>query len=244
MQLITLNIWGGHVKADLLEFIKKYQHVDFICLQEVYHRAPHKTSDDDRVICLDILDQIAEYLPQHQFYFRPVVQNVYGIAIFVKNDIDLVTEGEVIIYDNPDYSGTGPMHRRNLQFIECQDQGKKYLIMNTHFLWNGCGKNDSDDRIQQSISVKKFLDSYSVPKLLCGDFNLRPDTESLRIIEKDMRNLIKDYGIESTRTSFYPKTERFADYVLVSDSVIVHDFKVLPEEVSDHAALWIEFSIG
>lgn len=241
MQLITLNIWGGHVREKLLDFIKRYQHVDFICLQEVYHRAPFKTSDEDRLVYLDILDQITECLPGHDFFFRPVVNNVYGIATFIKKEIELLNEGEVIIHENPSYFGTWPRHQRNLQWVECRIQGKKYMIINTHFLWNGSGKGDSDDRIQQSQRTKDFLDSLSVPKILCGDFNLRPDTESIRILEQGMKNLVKEYNIQSTRTSLYPKAERFADYILVSDEINVKEFKVFPDEVSDHSALWMEF---
>lgn len=244
MQLITLNIWSGQITEGLLDFIKKYQYVDFFCLQEVYHRAPYKTSTDDNPVCLNILDQIAAQLPNHRFFFRPVVDNVYGLAVFVKKDIELLNEGEVVIYENPDYEGKGPRHHRNLQWVECRSQGKKYVVINTHFLWNGAGKGDSEDRMQQSTRVKDFLDSLSVPKLLCGDFNLRPDTESIKILEKDMRNLVKDYNITSTRTSLYPKAERFADYVLASLDIPAHDFKVLPDEVSDHAALWVDFSVG
>ena len=243
MKLITLNIWGGHVKEPLLKFISAYQDVDFLCLQEVNHRALYKTSTDDNPVCLDILDQIAEQLPQHRFFFRPVVNNVYGLAMFVKKDIELLNEGEVIIHENPDYPGKGPTHQRNLQWVECRTQGKKFVIINTHFLWNGVGKLDSPDRIQQSQRVKAFLDTLSVPKIFCGDFNLRPDTESIKLLENNMKNLVKEYHIQSTRTSLYPKAERFADYVLVSDEVVVHTFKVLPEEVSDHAALQLEFLI-
>ena len=241
MQLITLNIWGGQVKESLLEFISAHQEVDFLCLQEVNHRAPCKTTTDDNPVCLDILDQIAERLPHHRFFFRPVVNNVYGLAMLVKKNIELFNEGEVTIHENPDYPGRAPTHQRNLQWMQCRLQEKEFMIVNTHFLWNGVGKNDSPERIQQSHKVKSFLDSVNMPKIICGDFNLRPDTKSIEILEENMRNLVKEYKIQSTRTSLYPKPERFADYILVSNEVIVHDFKVLPEEVSDHAALKLEF---
>jgi endonuclease/exonuclease/phosphatase family metal-dependent hydrolase len=64
------------------------------------------------------------------------------------------------------------------------------------------------------------------------------------MIEKElgMRNLITEYGVTSTRTSLYTKTEeRFADYIFVSKDIEVKDFKVLPDVVSDHAALLLEF---
>lgn len=88
--------------------------------------------------------------------------------------------------------------------------------------------------------IRGFVDKTDNPKILCGDFNLNPDTESLSIIEKGMKNLIKDYSITSTRTSLYEKPGKFADYCFISPDIEVKDFKVLPEEVSDHAALYLE----
>ena len=92
--------------------------------------------------------------------------------------------------------------------------------------------------------MKDFLNTLDAPVILCGDFNLRPDTESIKILEENMHNLVKDYNIQSTRTSLYPKAERFADYILTSNEIIVQDFKVLPDEVSDHSPLWVEFSVA
>jgi hypothetical protein len=64
---------------------------------------------------------------------------------------------------------------------------------------------------------------------------------SLRMLESaGLRNLVAEFGVSSTRTSLYARPEKFADYVLVSDGIIVHDFRVLPDEVSDHAQLLLE----
>jgi len=46
--------------------------------------------------------------------------------------------------------------------------------------------------------------------------------------------------VSSTRTSFYTKPEKHADYAFVTKGISVTDFKVLPDEVSDHAPLLIE----
>ncbi|MBS3903520.1 MAG: hypothetical protein KGZ30_04085 [Anaplasmataceae bacterium] len=54
-------------------------------------------------------------------------------------------------------------------------------------------------------------------------------------------NLIKRFGVTSTRTSHYKREEKFADYMLVSKGIEVKEFKILPEEVSDHAAMYLEF---
>ena len=172
MKLITLNIWGGQCKELLVEFIAAHSDIDFFCLQEVYHRAPHKTSMDDNPVCLNILDELSAVLPGHQFFFRPTVNNACGLAMLIKKDIDILHEGEVTIHENPDYPGVGPTHSRNLQWVQCKDQGNEYCILNIHCLWNGVGKGDSAERIEQSHRAKDFLNSVQVPKILSGDFNL------------------------------------------------------------------------
>ena len=48
MKLITLNIWGGHLREQLLAFIDAYHDIDIFCLQEAYHNAPYKTSTDEQ----------------------------------------------------------------------------------------------------------------------------------------------------------------------------------------------------
>ena len=78
---------------------------------------------------------------------------------------------------------------------------------------------------------------------MAGDFNLMPDTESISILENmSVRNLIKDYGITNTRTSYYTKSaDKFADYTFVTEGIEVSDFKVLLDEISDHAATYLDF---
>ena len=244
MKLISLNIWGGHIQEPLLEFIATHRDVDILCFQEVYHDAKERISTEERLYCLTIFSEIQKRLPEHVGLFRPVVNGVYGIAMFVKKSIDILNEGEVIIHDNPPYSGRVPTHSRNLQWVECLANDRTYTIINIHGLWNGQGKSDSPERIAQSQIIKRFCDSVTTPKILCGDFNLRPETESIKILEEGMTNLVKDYNIQSTRTSLYPRIqqESFADYILTSADITVHHFEVMKHEVSDHAPLLLEFS--
>lgn len=240
MKIMTLNIWGGHVKNPLLDFIKSYQDVDVFCLQEVYHNATHKISDEEKENTLNIFSQLHALLPHHHAFFRPVVANIYGIGMFVKKQHKVLNEGEVFIHENPHYPGLGPTHSRNLQWVEILSDNKRVTVFNVHGLWNGKGKTDSDARKLQSQKIRTFVDSIHGPKILCGDFNLRPDTESIRILEHNMTNLVTQYGIKSTRTTFYPKEEKFADYIFTCPEVVVQTFQVLPEEVSDHAPLLLE----
>src|SRR5438270_3748045 len=81
--------------------------------------------------------------------------------------------------------------------------------------------------------LEHLLKMVSGAKILCGDLNLLPTTQSLALLEQGMRNLVKAYGITSKRSRFYEGPERFADYVLVSKEVQIKEFHILDEEVSD-----------
>jgi endonuclease/exonuclease/phosphatase family metal-dependent hydrolase len=161
--------------------------------------------------------------------------------MLVKNSISILNEGEVRIHDNQNYPGIGPTHQRNLQWIRFQNNSQVYTVANVHGLWNGQGKTDTHDRIAQSKNIKDFLNTCDGPKILCGDFNLKPDTESVKILEVGMTNLIKTHQVTSTRTSFYDKGEKFADYVFVSPEVSINHFEVMKNEVSDHTPLFLDF---
>lgn len=242
MKLISLNIWGGHIETPLVDFFDTYKDVDVFCLQEVYHNAPEKVSTCNNTLSLHIFDKIAKALPEHKGYFRPVVGDVYGLAIFAKKELAVVEENETWIHKWPDFPGKGPKHQRNIQWLTFQRHEKAYTIFNVHGLWNGMGKTDTTDRIAQSKRIHEAVNAVDTPnKILCGDFNLKPDTKSLQIASEGLIDLIKTHGITSTRTSYYPKEERFADYIFTSPSITTHAFSVMSEEVSDHAALLLDF---
>lgn len=244
MKIISLNIWGGHVKAPLLKFFSDYQDIEIFCLQEVYYKAKAKITDESRTLALDILSEIKECLPHHQILFKPVVNNIYGIALLVKTDIQILREGSIPIYHNLSYPGIGPAHSRILQWCECKRNKEVFTVANIHGLWNGQGTMDSPERILQSQRIRHFIDSIETPLIVCGDFNLRPDTMSMKIIEAGLKNCIHEFQIQSTRTSYYPKEERWADYMLLSKDIEVNSFEVLPDEVSDHSPLFLNFELS
>ncbi len=242
MKLICLNLWGGRIYQPLAKFLKDYSsEIDIFCLQEIYHNADDSMSDELRKHRPNLLVDLQQLLPNYNAYFRPVIKDVYGIAIFVKKGILVLEEGEIDIFKNHDYSGRGGNHSRNLQWIKIKVNEKVYSIMNVHGLHTGFGKGDTPERLLQSKRIKDFMSRISSTKILCGDFNLLPETESLKLLEDKMINLVKKYEINSTRSHYYTKEVKFADYILVSTDVDVRRFEVLQEPVSDHLPLLLEF---
>ena len=244
MKLITLNIWGGHVAEPFAKFIHDHKEVDILCLQEVYQGGAEKINGDDRWVDTSIYEKIVSWMPDHEGYFCPLVSNIYGLATFVRKGIQVEAVGEVPIFDSPAYVGVGADHSRKIQWLRMLDDGTPFTLINLHGLWNGKGKTDCPERIEQSHIVRTFIDSLDTPWALVGDFNLKPGTESLAILDKGSVNWVIEQGIQSTRTSYYPKEERMADYIVTSPGITGSDFAVMPDEVSDHAALAIDFEIN
>ncbi len=252
MKIISLNIWGGRAgESKLLEFFAKHKDADVFCLQEVWS-APYKEFDghaaggvaiDHRHIMTEGMQKISSMLSNHAKYFRPHFMDNYGLLLLIKKDFDVIAEGEIFVYKEKGHIPDGDIgnHARNIQYVTLVTNGQSVTIVNFHGLWNGKGKTDTDDRINQSQNIGNFIESLNGECVLCGDFNLLPDTKSIQMLEKyGLRNLINEYNIPSTRTSYYTKPEKHADYVFVSGGIKVTDFQVLPEEVSDHAPLLVE----
>jgi endonuclease/exonuclease/phosphatase family metal-dependent hydrolase len=249
MKLITLNIWGGNITKPLLEFISNHKGTDIFCFQEVLNG---KNIKPDRIIIKNaknivgnIYSKIEDILPNHKGYFA-ATQNEAGLAIFINKNINVSNTGDLFVHRWKDSREKGKPETlgRNLQFIRFIKNKNYFTVCNFHGLWTGKGKEDTPQRIKQSEKVEKFLDNQTGAKILVGDFNLNPGTQSLAILDKDMIDLVKEYKVISTRSKLYSRYElgdRFADYILVSKAIKVLSFKVLQDEVSDHLPLYLEF---
>ncbi|MES3004744.1 MAG: endonuclease/exonuclease/phosphatase family protein [Patescibacteria group bacterium] len=252
MKVISLNIWGMQIEKPLREFFESNKHIDIFCLQELYNKANSHSTELEKYYSgknYNCTDEIQDILIEHSLFFSPVIEDMFGIGVFIKKGIRVLDNGEVVIHKHEDYMKKDTHHKysgyhdRKLQWLRLESEGSEFVLVNVHCLWNGMGKTDTTDRLRQSEIIKQFLNSISLPVVVCGDFNLRPETESMKMIESGLVNLVKTHNIESTRTSLYKKNEKFADYILVTPAVTVGAFEVLPDEVSDHAALHLDFQI-
>lgn len=253
MKVISLNTWGGRAgKEGLLNFFKSHADTDIFCLQEIWRAAYEHLMEtpaggsklDYDQIMVHGMQEISAAMPNHEPYFRPANRDNYGLMMLVKKEIVVLEEADIFVHKERGYIPTGDagFHARNVQYVTVITSAGNRTIMNFYGLWNGKGKGDSADRLLQSERIIDFIKDLPVPYVLCGDFNLLPESESLAKLEvHGLRNLIKEYDVTSTRTSHYTKEQKFADYVFVSKDIAVKGFKVLPDEVSDHSPLMLEF---
>lgn len=253
MKIISLNTWCGRAGETIYDFFREHKDIDMFCLQEVdldgtkfNSQVTHSDSVQGDPFLFKSIENLLE---DHIGYFSPILDRWWGNAFFIKKELfrSISGYGEVLISNEQQkymsYSSETCWFNRKVQWLDINLDKNEYTFVNIHGLWEkDTGKDDSQDRIEQSENILKFLNTKKDRKIiLIGDFNLNPNTQSIKLLEKfGLRNLIKEYGITDTRTSFYQKYSRYADYALVSPEIKVKEFKVLPDEVSDHAPLYLE----
>lgn len=243
MRLISLNTWGGQIRDELDEFVARHRDkTDIFCFQEVFHRATPRPKLGP--VNGNLYDQLIELLPDFQTFFADSQINDEGLALFVRPSVQVSTEGSVFIHRWRDamVGDDGRTMGRIIQYATIQVDGSTYTIINFHGIWTGGGKGDTPERLEQSRKVREFYDAAPGKRILIGDFNLEPTTESFAILAQGQRDLIKEYGITSTRSHYYTKPIKFADYAIVSPDVDVQHFAVLQDPVSDHLPLLVAFT--
>ncbi len=250
MRLICLNAWMGIRLESLSQFIEEnLADTDIFRLQEVMR------SQNSKVLKelfpgakTDLFQKLSLILDGFNGYYTPMQKSddfYYGLAIFVKKSIKVEETGDFFTYSEMNkFDGRSETMPSKLQWLNFRENEKKYTICNFHgiSIWP---KTDTEDRLNQSKIIKEFLDKTESSKILCGDFNLGPETKSLAITGEGMRDLVKEFKIENTRSSLHKHNDeegKISDYIFVSPDIKIENFKV-PQEItaSDHLPLILEF---
>ncbi len=168
-------------------------------------------------------------------------------TIFVKKDVEVLSSGKLVIYRNT------PSDTGFASYITFKYEGKTINLLNVHGKAQPGHKNDTPARLKQSEKIINFFSDMKGPKIIGGDFNLEFNTKSVKMFEEaGYKNLIKDFGIKTTRNELSWKQFRntpgfvqqyYADFCFVSPEVRVKSFEVPYNEISDHLPLILDFSL-
>lgn len=262
MKLISLNTWGGKIYQPLMDFIKQHsQDTDIFCFQEIFNtKSDIKQYKDIRP---NLLNELTTILADFQFFYSiemtcfdytPEQVNfhlTFGKATFIKNGLEITNNEDILLYGNreekylkKDFSNLAV----TLQSADLTIHGKQFTILNIHGTAFPGNKLDTKLRLEHSNKIKRFLNSKPGAKIMVGDFNLLPGTQSIKIFEEDnLINLIKEFKIQRTRSKLSPfynreDFQKFADYAFISPDVKVTNFQVPDIEISDHLPIILQFS--
>lgn len=243
MKLVSLNTWCG-IKYELLKNFLEQQakDVDIFCFQEV-RNGDYFNSGGNISERVTLFADFKNILSDFTGCFTEMVTGV-GMAVFIRNTIGVKEIKSRQILSTQDQKNlvlpSGYIYYPRLaQSIYLKE--RDLVIHNFHGI-PGTDKKDTPERYLQTKRLLEIMSSSS-SQIIVGDFNLDIDTEAVSQLSNGRQNLIKDFGIKTTRNSNYGKVEAlpFADYAFLSKDIEVNDFKAFPDEVSDHLALFLDF---
>jgi len=252
MKIIQVNTWCGRISGSLLRLIAQ-EKPDIICVQEVYDTGGKtlKVFADQ----FNILYDIGNISGCTNIYFSPTWDFelggnsvAFGNAILsrypISNQKEEFTSGERHT-KTPDNDGIPNTRKWQSCVIQVQDKTPITIFNYQGYLAN---KDRGDEKTVQTLSsLKAAIEQAQGPVIVCGDFNLSPDTEGITFIdEAGLKNLTTDYKVKTTLSEAHyapmPDRGRVAcDYILTSEEIKINNFSVSEEIVSDHKALILDF---
>ncbi|MBB4238042.1 endonuclease/exonuclease/phosphatase family protein [Rhizobium esperanzae] len=265
MRIISLNAWGGRLHEALIDYVRQAE-PDVLCLQEVL-RAPgvdcgwaiYRDAGLELPQRANLFAEIGAALPGHDGFFFPssrgelfdgdnAIAAEFGLATFVRKSHSIIAEGLDFVHGRFSADGWGQHPRpRNAHCIRLfsHEQGRSVTIAHMHGLRDPAGKGDTAARLEQAAALVGLIERVwpgDEGLVVCGDFNVLPDSATFAILAGlGLSDLVTGNGLVDTRTSYYLKQGRFADYMLVTPGVKIAKFEVVEApEVSDHRALLLD----
>lgn len=265
MRILSLNAWAGRLFDDLLDYLRRTD-PDVLCLQEVLRsrdgRADWLLYRDQAVEYrqrANLFEDLRQAFPDHDAHFCPSmcgelldgddpVRVEFGLATLVRRSCSVIGQAMDFVHADFRHDGWGAHPRpRNAHVMRLFDfeQSSVTTVAHVHGLRSADGKLDSPEREEQACALLELIGRVRRPGerlVLCGDFNLLPGSATFAVLaEIGLIDLVTTRGFTDTRTSHYPKSERHADYMLVTPDVDVAGFDVVAQpEVSDHRALLLD----
>ena len=264
VRIVSLNAWGGRLYAELEDFVTHID-ADVLCLQEVFHAPDTALSvlpdGNGRTLRPNLFDNVRRALSSYQASFCPAaggylndrtttdVPVFYGIATFIRRTMAVLESRSGFVFGSFRAKPIGnPPLPRTAHAFRLWDHGGDLpiVIAHAHGLWDPRGKMDTPERDVQANRLKALVDSVVADcrrVVICGDLNILPESRVITAFREWYRleELVTTRGHNDTRTSYYPKKQRYADYMLVSHDVRVLGFDVPAwPEVSDHRPLILD----
>lgn len=263
MKIISYNIalFEDNIKH-IVEFLSE-QNADIICLQEVSMHL------DDTVLNMYKTKQYidSKFSKKYPYrFFNPSIQSNHFKYNdnFIKKYNGFTTTGEYLLSRFPILHGMNAFVYKDFEYrtdwskwpeddlphavqvAEIKCEHGSFQVANYHGIYRH-DKLDDKHTINASHKIIDICSRKEIPTIICGDFNLLPDTESIQIIEKDYQNLSKRFEIKSTipdRKGLGVESGQVLDYIFVSDDIKIQNFKTINTKISDHLPLSLDFHIG
>lgn len=241
MKIIQLNTWGGRLGKQIIELLLR-EEADIVCLQEAIEM-PGGYS-----FLFEDLEEIKIHTNYQHCFFSPqfgykIMKREARSGLAIMSNLPFLETYETFTrlqyINNFDLLDTD-YNIRCLQHVKVAYKGQNINILNHHGHHIQEHKKGDEETQRQCKMIVDYIQKLQEPVVLCGDFNLTPDSKSIEQINNILINQVKKHDVLTTRTPLTHKSE-VCDYIFTSPKIKVTNFQVLDDVVSDHKALLVEF---
>lgn len=243
MKIMSLNLWQGRLERVLLKHLEK-SGMDFACMQEAVKY------DGQSLGLISSYHKIGNSLGLEEQFFSKLISSklgdkelafgnvIYSNVPFTQTST-VFTRGEHkndFNFDEDDYN------IRAFQHVQVEINSKKLNILNHHGHHIDSHKLGDDETMRQVKQIIEFINQLEGSVILCGDFNLSPESDSIKHIDEKLVNLPVEHKLITTRSKLTYKNE-VCDYIFVSSDIKVNGFVMDDAIISDHNALILDFDL-
>jgi len=243
MRLINLNVNVFEKNNSKLKAFLIKTDPDIVCFQEVSRKIGLNV--DPGYLSLPAIEEATPKLI-HKFFgpcwiakdFRQT--NFHQERYFKVNYGDWLEIGLLICSKYPIYHGKLVFVQGNLSFITNWSSWPKkdnravqiadlmidnntpnLRVINYHGIWSR-EKAGNHQTLKANQTIVKHGKAVNYPVLICGDFNLFPNTKSMQILDQEFESLIDKYRIKTTRphsNELSGRKRNVVDYIFISKKI-------------------------
>lgn len=266
MRLLSLNVALFETNNEkLYEFLLR-RNADIVCLQEVAKSSDPLINKD--YLSKDFIDKATRRLKysffgptwqirdfhQKNFHQKENFDFDFGGFLksgnYIKSRFKLLTKKNIFITSRiikmTDWSIWPKKQSKAVQVVDLKLPGSKKLrVLNYHGIWSK-EKIGNTETLKACKKINQLATAIDYPAIITGDFNLFPDTESMRVFQDRFISLVDKYNIKTTRPKLNELNHlkrNVVDFILISKGIKVKSFEVLNSDVSDHLPLILDFNL-
>lgn len=262
MRLVDLNV---AIKLDnnekVIDFLKNTES-DIITLQESMRGIDNTVYD--RYNNSKLIKEAVKNTHKYDFYGALWVSDKHiKNGVVTKDFGGMAEQGNEIISRYPIIEASNNFFHKNYQIFRdttafrktdharavvvaiVEINNQKLRLLNIHGIWNE-GKIGDERTIKECEYLLSLIEDNTIPTIVVGDFNLNPQSKSIKILNKKLTNLIEKYNIKSTRPTVKDGLDvgnSVDDYIFVNDKIKVNNFEVKQTDASDHYPLILDFEL-
>ncbi len=249
LKILSLNLFEGGLFWGNIERFIKHENPDILCLQEVFN------GDERQPLSFQSIKRLKALLPEFFLYYSPELFEIWphgqgdgGNAIFSR--FPMSEEKTVFLHEEyrkilrPRREDDFSHYPKNLQSVVVTVDGKSLHVCNLHGIW-GLDGTDTKERLRMSKLIVKEIKKKH-PLVLMGDFNLKPNTETIQNIEGHLTNVFA--GEMTTSFNMEHKTNpgyatAVVDMFFASPDIHIVAKRVPTDDVSDHLPLLVTIEL-